>query len=99
MIKEAIRTLEIALFGEIALVIFVMVFVAWTVWAGGAFDWASRGDVVTARATKMASAAGNSCHGADTAPLISLAPFTSPSATHSRSQRGNEAEKRIFKEK
>ena len=33
MIKEAIRTLEIALFGEIALVIFVMVFVAWTVWA------------------------------------------------------------------
>ena len=33
MIKEAIRTLEIALFGEIALVIFVMVFVAWTIWA------------------------------------------------------------------
>lgn len=33
MIREAIQMLNLALFGEIALVIFVAVFVLWTAWA------------------------------------------------------------------
>ncbi len=33
MIREAIQMLDLALFGEIALVIFVGVFILWTVWA------------------------------------------------------------------
>ena len=33
MIKEAARLLDLALFGELALVIFVVVFVGWSLWA------------------------------------------------------------------